>query len=175
MSTWHPVAVNITTNQSDSTFKVGPHSSRKKRVSGNRTGNLVVNELDKKARITIEPNWHYQLCVAAYYMPTWMPEPTSYEPLCLRIFVIGAVWTLYKKAVHWASNYDFVPFPSPPISKTCVISRKLCRTTQMLWSHSEAGAATVHSDWAAPVLRPLIFMQQYLGLSPFIWNQLYIR
>jgi hypothetical protein len=31
MSTWHPVAVNITTNQSDSTFKVGPRSGWKKK------------------------------------------------------------------------------------------------------------------------------------------------
>jgi hypothetical protein len=34
MSTWHPVAVNITTDQSDSMFKVRPRSGQKKKGLG---------------------------------------------------------------------------------------------------------------------------------------------
>jgi hypothetical protein len=100
MSTWHPVAVNITTNQSDSMFKVRPQSSWKKicvqvRESNQQSRGEWIRK--KETLITTKPNWHYWLCVVAHYVPTWIPEPIHRHNMWAKDIdaVNGKHWLLY--------------------------------------------------------------------------------
>ena len=78
MSTWHPVAVNITINQSDSMFKVSCEAARKKKgVAGPGIEPSASWWMDwaKSVPATIQPNRHYLLCVAAHHVSNWTLKP----------------------------------------------------------------------------------------------------
>ena len=101
MSTWHPVAVNITTNQSDSRFKVSCEAARKKKGGcrpGNWTGSLMVNGLGKRIPTTVQPNRHCLLCVVAHHVSNWILKPihrhNTWASLCVYILPLCIRCTL---------------------------------------------------------------------------------